>query len=643
MHRLRSGFLAFCFIILCSTQPAVSASDKDAVVESPEVIVSATKTPLPVSQVTSAVEVIRGEDMQRRNIKTVVDALRLATGVSVFSSGGPGRLAQVQMRGTKSAHTMILIDGVILNSPTTGIFDFSSLVIDNIDRIEILRGAQSMLYGSDAIGGVINIITKRGAGDPTSTVFAEYGSFATFREGGNLSGAKGPFDFAMTLSRWDSSSFSAANYRRGANERDGFHNWQASGRFGLQLPKDGRLEFSLRWWNTDSNFDSTNADVFGSKSTNRDLYLSALYEQQIINSWSQKLTLAQGNERLISVGGPVQKNLSTGVVGAAFPFLSDIETLNRRIEWQHNVQVSKELLLTGGYQYREEQADATSSFSATTPIRLLSTHAGYAQAQANIKDRFLMTAGVRQDNYNVFGDATTYRVTGGYRIPETGTKLRGSYATGFRAPTLNDLFFQNFGNETLRPEKAQSLDVGVDQTFLNDALKFSVGYFWTRSRNLIQFVSSATCPPSTAPFGVCPINVQLAKSQGWESSVDYSISKSVAVRGQYTYTLTRNLQNGARLARYPVHQASASLLYRPIDPLSVTVDYRYSGTRFNDQANTTKMGTFGVVNVSANYQLTNRIEVYTRIENLTDQDYEETASFGTPIRSVYGGVKFQLF
>lgn len=643
MHRLRLGFLAVCFIVFCSTPPAVSADDKDVVVESPEVIVSATKTPLPVSQVTSAVEVIKGEDMQRRNIKTVIDALRLATGVAVFSSGGPGTLAQIQMRGTKSAHTMILIDGVIVNSPTTGIFDFSNLLIDNIDRIEILRGAQSMLYGSDAIGGVINIITKRGSGSSTAKAFLEYGSFSSLREGAMASGAHGPFDFSVSLSRWDITSFSAANYRRGANERDPFHNWQAAGKFGVNLPKEGRLEFTLRWWNSDAHFDGPNADVFGSKSTNRNLMLSGSYEQPLTEWWSQKLTLAQGNERLISVGGSVQKNLSTGVVGAAFPFLSDIEALNRRIEWQHNVKISKELLLTGGYQFREEQADATSSFSATTPIRLLSTHAGYAQAQVNLHERFLMTAGVRQDSYSVFGDATTYRVTGGYRIPETGTKFRSSYATGFRAPTLNDLFFQNFANETLQPEKAQTLDVGVDQAFLNDALKVGAGYFWTRSRNLIQFVSSSACPPATAPFGLCPVNVQLAKSQGWESTVDYSISKSVAVRGQYTYTLTRNLQNGARLARYPVHQVSASLLYRPIDPLSVTVDYRYVGSRFNDAANATKMGTFGMVNVSANYQLTNRIEVYTRIENLTDQDYEEVASFGTSIRSVYGGVKFTLF
>ena len=635
--------LLFLSALVVSPSAVFSSPDKEGVVESPEVIVSATKTPLPVSQVTSAVEVIRGEDMQRRNIKTVVDALRLATGVAVFSSGGPGTLAQVQMRGTKSAHTMILIDGVILNSPTTGIFDFSNLLIDNIERIEILRGAQSMLYGSDAIGGVINIITKRGSGSPTAKAFLEYGSFASLREGATASGAHGPMDFSMSLSRWDVASFSAANYRRGAIERDGFHNWQAAGKFGVTLPKDGRLEFSLRWWDSDTNFDNTNADVFGSKSTNRNLILSGVYEQPITDWWTQKLTLAQSNEHLIVVGGPVQKNLSTGVVGPAFTFLSDIEALNRRIEWQHNVRVSKELLLTGGYQFREEQADATSSFSATTPIRLLSTHAGYAQAQVNLKERFLMTAGVRQDSYNVFGDATTYRVTGGYVIPETETKLRSSYATGFRAPTLNDLFFQNFANETLKPEKAQSLDVAVDQSFLNQALKLSVGYFWNRSRNLIQFVSSPTCPPSTAPFGTCPENVVLAKSQGWESSVDYSISQSLAVRGQYTYTLTRNLQNGNRLARYPVHQATASLLYRPIEPLSITVDYRYSGSRFNEPANTTKMGTFGVVNVSASYQVTNRLELYTRVENLFDQDYEEVASFGTPIRSVYGGVKFELF
>ena len=195
-------------------------------VQTKEVVVSATKTEIPVKQVTSAVEIIDGEQLQQRRVKTVAEALRLAQGLAVFQSGGPGTIVDVRMRGGTPEQTLVLIDGAIVNSATTGAYDFAFLTTDNIERIEILRGSQSMLWGSDAMGGVINITTKRGRDTPNVAGFSEYGSFNTLREGANLTGKKGPVDFALSLSRWDTVSFSAINYRRGASERDGYHNWQ---------------------------------------------------------------------------------------------------------------------------------------------------------------------------------------------------------------------------------------------------------------------------------------------------------------------------------------------------------------------------------------------------------------------------------
>ena len=169
----------------------VASADQTDVIETREVVVSATKTPVPVAQLTSAVEVITGEELERKKIKMVIDALRLAEGLFATSSGGPGTEASVKIRGAAAKHTMVLIDGVIVNSPTAGTYDFANLTTENIDRIEIIRGAQSMLYGSDAMGGVINIFTKKGADRFTSSAFVEYGSFASIREGVQASGAKG--------------------------------------------------------------------------------------------------------------------------------------------------------------------------------------------------------------------------------------------------------------------------------------------------------------------------------------------------------------------------------------------------------------------------------------------------------------------
>jgi len=647
----------------------VAMADQPEVVQVPDVIVSATKTEIPAKQATSAVEVITGEELERKKIKTVIDGLRLAQGVFATSSGGPGTQASVKMRGAFARHTLVMIDGVIVNSPTDGAYNFANLSAENIDRIEILRGAQSMLYGSDAIGGVISIYTKKGSGKPTASAFIEYGSFATFREGGQVSGAKGPFDFSASLSRWDTSNFSAVNYRRGAFERDGFHNWQASGKLGVSLPKNGRVEFNIRWYDSRTSFDGfadsgAPADVFGARTTNRNLILNGTWEQPLTPWWTTKLTLSQANERLLSESGNVGFNLNTRqFIGASptscfpnfdscfTPFSTDLEILNRRLEWQNNFRIGEFLLLTAGYQLRREEGDSAGFFGSTQPARTISSNAGFAQAQVNLWDRLFLTAGGRHDSYNTFEDATTYRVTGGYSVKETGTKFRGSYASGFKAPTMNDLFFQSssqaFGNPNLKPEKSLGMDVGIDQSLFQGRLQLSAGYFWNRFRNLIQFASGGTlCPPAT--FGFCPINVADAKTQGWEFAFKLTLLKGLDLRGQYTYTLTRAfdtpgnpLGGDKRLPRWPVDQGTVGLTYQPIDSVRLNLDYRFVGARNNNLANTPSqvLGSFNVVNLSASYDITKNWQAYVRVDNLFNENYEELLFFGTPIRSIFGGVR----
>jgi vitamin B12 transporter len=199
------GVLVSVLCFLLPLQPAsaeeVAMADQPDVIETPEVVVSATKTPIPVKEVTSAVEVITGEQMQQRKVRTVAEALRLAQGLAVFQSGGPGTLVDVRMRGGTPEQTLVLIDGAIVNSATLGSYDFANLTSDNIERIEILRGSQGMMWGSDAMGGVINITTKRGRDTPKIAAFAEYGSFTTMREGATVSGKKPSPDGTRRASR----------------------------------------------------------------------------------------------------------------------------------------------------------------------------------------------------------------------------------------------------------------------------------------------------------------------------------------------------------------------------------------------------------------------------------------------------------
>jgi len=658
---LRSCRVWWCLLPLFAMSPLVHAApdievasaDQMDTIETREVVVSATKTPIPVTQLTSAVEIITEEDLKRGQIKMVSEALRLSQGLTVFSNGGPGTSTSVRIRGSNSDQVLVLIDGAIMNSATTGSFDFANLTTDNIERIEILRGAQSMLWGADAMGGVINITTKRGTGAPSANAFFEYGSFSSIREGGQVSGKTGIVDYSAAISRWDYTGFSAVNYRRGASERDGFHNWQTSARLGVALPHEGRLDFNFRLLqgrvNIDNGF-SPGFDTLGAFNNSQQFVYSAAYTQPITTWWNQVLTVSRQTEDAESFSGTTQRNLQTGVVSTPFLYRSQINTLANRIEWQHNIQIAKPLLLSAGYQFREQQGQNRDLLTNNLdiPTKIVSSNAGFAQAQLNLWERVFATAGVRYDDYNVFGGATTYRTTAGYLHQETGTKIRSSYATGFRAPSVNQLYFPDFGKSDLKPERSQSMDIGVDQYLLDNRLTLSGGYFWSRYRDMIVAQQSAdVCGSSFGFANFCAQNIGLVSTKGWEASVKYAVVrdmpliKSFDVQAQYTNTLTRNLiqQPGNRAPRMPVDQWSMIISYQPIDPVRVNLEGRYVGSRFDDVNNQQKMRAFDVWNLSATYDVTNRVQTYVRADNIFNEKYEEIQFYGTPVRSIFVGLR----
>ena len=615
------------------------------------IVVTDTKTPKYLTESTSAVEVFTSEDFEVRKVRTVIDALRLTQGTIVTSNGGPGTQANVRIRGAASDQTLVLIDGAIVNSGTLGSFNFGPLTTDNIDNIEILRGAQSMVWGSDAMGGVVNIRTKRGEGPFRVGGFFEFGSFNTLREGLTLSGQHNLIDLSLALSRWDAAGFSAINYRRNATERDSFRNWQASSRLGIALPWEGRFDVNFRWWKSNTAIDSSfgPSDVIDASNDSRGLVVTGIWEQPVTDWYSHVLTLARAKESSPFDPGVSQRNLSSGTVSVSFGGKNDTRVLSNRIESQHNFELMKFATLTLGYQFREQQGKNDTGLSR----KIISSHAGFAQVQVNLLEQLFATAGFRYDDYNTFGDATTYRVTGGYFLKETDTKIRSSYSTGFRAPTINELFFPNFGNPNLDPEKSKSFDVAVDQFLFSKRVKLSVGYFWNRYRDLIETIQNvAVC--GTGPFGTnfCPVNVSKARTRGWETSAsvvlaqDLPYMKLLDIFAQYTFTSTRNLDTNRRLARVPVDQVSIRIHYQPISPVDVVVDFRWVGSQFNRPStaenDSQRVPSFKVVNLAMSYDVTKQIEVYTRIDNLFNEKYEEILFFGTPVRSVFGGIRVQF-
>ena len=303
--------------------------------------------------------------------------------------------------------------------------------------------------------------------------------------------------------------------------------------------------------------------------------------------------------------------------------------------------------MTAGYQFREQLGENLDTLTGTTtlPKKIISSNAGFAEAKLNLWERLFGTAGIRQDEYNVFGSATTYRATAGYLVKETGTKLRGSYGTGFRAPTINQLFFPDFGNPNLKPEKSRSMDVALDQSLFNDRVFLSVGYFWTKYQNLILAVFDPI--GCNTLFGFCAQNIGEARAQGIEASAkvqlvrDQPWIKSLDVQMQYTQTSTRNLTDdaGTRLPRWPLNQWSATLSYQPIEALRANLEARFVGQRFNDTNNQDSLPHFYVWNASFSYDINKTVQIYGRADNIFNRKYEEVLFFGTPVRSVFGGVR----
>jgi vitamin B12 transporter len=308
----------------------------------------------------------------------------------------------------------------------------------------------------------------------------------------------------------------------------------------------------------------------------------------------------------------------------------------------------KPLSVTAGYQFREQLGENLDTLSGTTtlPSKVISSNAGFAEAKLNLWDRLFGTAGIRQDEYNVFGSATTYRATAGYLHQETGTKLRGSYGTGFRAPTINQLFFPDFGNANLKPEKSKGLDVGLDQSLFNDRVLLSVGYFWTRYQNLILAVFDPVACNFTL-FGFCAQNIGQARAEGVEASAkvklvrDQPWIKSLDLQFQYTHTSTENLTDSThtRLPKWPLNQWSAIVSYQPIEAVRANLEGRFVGQRFNDTSNVDSLPHFYVWNASLSSDVSKTVQIYGRADNIFNRKYEEVLFFGTPIRSVFGGVR----
>lgn len=583
-----------------------------ATIELEEISVTANLTPTPAAAVGSAVTIISREELERKQVRLVSDALRSVPGVSVGRTGGFGGLSQVRIRGGEANHTLVLIDGVEVNDPAGGSeFNFAHLMVQDIERIEVLRGPQSALYGSDAMSGVVNIVTRRGEGPARLTGFIEGGNRGTIAGGASLSGSTDRVDYLVGAGGLRTDGFSSAAEWRGNTEKDGHENIAAHAKFGFQATDNLRFDLVGRgndyyaegddqWYGTpafDFRYDLGGRQAFGRAQATLDLF---------DGKWQQIVGASRFNHEYDSFYD----------IFAPTHYEGD----KTRFDYKSNVFINSDRLAHTFTFATDHETDAMKGgFSAFDEDMTQTGIAG--EYKLGAWDKFFFTGSLRHDFNDRFDDATTWRVSAAYLIEGTGTKLRSSYGTGVKNPTLFELYGEIPGfdpNPDLKPESARGWDIGVDQTLFDGRLDFGISYFEQRVTDLI------------GPDGNTVVNEPgTSDIKGVEVSLAARPMDNLTLQASFTWQDPRD-SDGVQLIRRPEFLGSFDADYVFADGrASAGFSVVYNGTQADEYGlNYVFLDDFVLVHMRAGYKLTDKAELYGRIENLLDEEYEEVYSYG---------------
>lgn len=630
MKRSRQKYAVALGLVLAVCGSAL-AEEKTA--QLGEVVVTATRDEVPIEQVGSSISVITAKEIEQQQKRTVADALRMVPGLDVKQSGAYGGSTSVFIRGAKPEHTLVLIDGIEMNDPTAigAAYDFANLTTDNIERIEVLSGPQSTLYGSHAMGGVINIITKRGDGKLKAYFSVEGGSHYTAKEAAGISGGTSLLQYALNVSRLDSNGISAANSKNGNSENDPYQNTTVSAKLGITALNNLDFDVALRYSKSRADLDGFSStppysfsDALGYYVKTDQLYLRPEGNLSLFNNfWDQKLGFSFNDSK---------RDYSDG-------YYYNGQSL--KLDWQHLLHLHKTNDFTLGLERKDDYAQTDGmdeKHAATTSF--------YLQDQIKLFDSWFTTLGVRVDDHDRFGTEATYRFTTAYLVKQTGTKIRGSYGTGFRSPSLYELYapplasmWGNFlgGNASLKPEKSTGWDIGVEQTIPVMKTHLSATWFRNDFKNMIRYM---TDPSWNSYYD----NVDKAHSQGVELTVSLQPVDELAIKATYTYTETQDdtvgsTTYGKQWAYRPKNKLTFDANYSFLKKANINLGLVYVGTRYANSTNTQKMKDYLLVNLAGSYDITKNLQLFGRVDNLFDRQYEEVAGYGTPGIGAYGGVK----
>ncbi len=592
------------------------------------VVVTATKVETPQGELGTSVSIITEDDVRTYNYSGLEEALRNVPGVEIARSGSLGKTASIRIRGAGPEQVVVLVDGMRVSSPTQGITELSELTLDGIDRVEIVRGPQSTLYGADAIGGVVNIITKKGQGPIHGSVWVEGGSYGTMREQANVQGSFGGFNYNLSGSRYDT---------RGHFDNDDSNLSSFNGRIGYDFPWKGELTLTGRYLKLDNGLPVASTFpriVFDPNAQSQsETYLYGLtYKQPLFPWWDLSLRWGQWWNNS-GFQNPPPPGTSTTI--------SQIDTKRQEAEVVNSFRLASWNTLTAGFENRAEQG--RNAAGGTFPGRFrasLETRSGFVEDSIRLFDRIFLDGGLRYESNDVFGSELTPRVSGALVIKETATRIHASWGKGFRAPTINDLFFPGFGNPNLQPEHSESYDVGVDQKLWQNRIRFGSTFFHNQFTNLIQFVFD----PVT--FLAMPINVGRAVTEGVESYVEVEPLDWLLVWANHTYTRTEDLLTHRPLRRFAPNRWNTGVTVTPIERLTVFAQAHVVSKQFESPAAGRNPGYYrldvgGTLRLLGRVGKMDRLDLTLRIDNVTDHRYAET--FGFPALGLNALVGLRAF
>ena len=631
---LKSLFLSSA--ALAALTISASAQSQNSLSVPPEnVVVTATRIATPIDQVASSMTVIDAADIDTRQQRSLPEVLRDVPGLNLVQAGGLGGQASIFMRGSNSNHTKVLVDGIEDSDPSkpNGAYDFGKFNSADIARVEVLRGPQSGLYGSDAIGGVVNVITKSGNGPLAISATAEGGSFDTFNQSATISGSEDAFHYRASLAHLHAGAtpVTPLDLLPPGQKRndDFFDNVTASTKLGYDLSDSFDLGFVGRYSNglskvTGDAFDPVNFTSFPSPLQTR------------IDTLSYN---ARATAHLVlgSIDQTIGLGYSSTVTSDMDPDNGPIPSSGDRIklDWQGQIAIADGQTVVLGAETTRDAVHVPLSAGITT-------NAGYGELQSSLPGLvegvdLHNSISVRHDSNSRFGDRTTWHVAPVLAITATDTRLHASYGTGFKAPSLVQLFedfpaFFFFANPNLKPETSEGYDIGLDQTLFG--VTGGVTWFHNNIRNLI-----ATDPVTFSTN----INIGRARTQGLETYLAWQPFDTLKLRADYTYTEAQDVIQHQELVRRPKTKISADARWQATEALSLDVSMLYVGSWIDGSRDFSvshlNAHPYMTADIAASYALTDNLALTGRISNLFDKSYQNPVGFLQPERAFYAGIK----